>query len=560
MTAGGNNNLEELVERCGQVYSLPAVAVRVLALAQSPGVDVRAIKECIENDPAITSKILRVVNSSLFGLAREVSDLTQALALLGINPLKLLVLGFSLPSALFINVNRDMLRRYWRRTLVKAIAAREISQTVLGKLGDEAFLAGLLHDIGELVLLQELGESYSRLLTRTCEEGGKITVAESEELGFDHVTLSARLLERWRLPRQVVLAVEAANSRERIERLDASAKSLAEVLFAADLVAAVLVENRTDVLPELLIDSQNGLSLTHAQLASIVATLSARVDQLAQALELDLPASRDYQEVLIEAHAQLSIVASEAAEQLLSRQVLSRANSPNHPAAHEQPDEHGEIQLATPAGVRSSAATVHTDTDSGLKELSTSVLAPAFAARPYRLEAEAPRSRIATSTESAPLDPGFFGRLMAAVATCRQARTSVSVMIAEMDQYEELLLVRGRRAAEQLIAQLGQWCREVDHPGGTVVQSRDVQFAVILPACDRRQAVSLSNELIDRARRASLRQTADDAVVVTVSVGVATVALPPKNFPAIDLINAADRCLNGARLSGGNTVKSIEIY
>jgi PleD family two-component response regulator len=107
---------------------------------------------------------------------------------------------------------------------------------------------------------------------------------------------------------------------------------------------------------------------------------------------------------------------------------------------------------------------------------------------------------------------------------------------------------------------LGTECRSLDHPGAAVVQSREVQFAIILPACDRRQAVDLSNELIARLRRVSANAAPADAAVVTISTGVASVALPPKNFPAADLIRAAERCLNGARLSGGNAVKSIEIY
>ena len=128
--------------------------MRVLELTESPGVDVRAIKNCIENDPALTSKVLRVVNSSLFGLSREVTDLNQAIALLGINPLKLLVLGFSLPERLLVGMASDVLTKYWRRTLTKAIAARELSELYWRVPGDEAFIAGLLCDLGQLVLFK----------------------------------------------------------------------------------------------------------------------------------------------------------------------------------------------------------------------------------------------------------------------------------------------------------------------------------------------------------------------------------------------------------------------
>jgi GGDEF domain-containing protein len=157
-------------------------------------------------------------------------------------------------------------------------------------------------------------------------------------------------------------------------------------------------------------------------------------------------------------------------------------------------------------------------------------------------------------------DPGLVGRVAAAVATCRQARCSLSLLFVEIDQYDDLVISLGAAGAERLVEQLGTECRRLDHPGKVVMQSRDVQYAVILPDCDRRQAVDASNELESRMRNAVSPRDGGPAAVVTVSIGVASVALPPKNFPAAELIRAAERCLNGVRLSGGNAVKSIEIY
>src|SRR5215207_7490136 len=110
----GAATIDQIVSRAGALYSLPAVAVEVLRLTEQDKVNVRALKECIERDPALTVKILRVVISSVFGLPREVSDLNQALALLGIKPLKLLALGFSLPETLFLQAAREQLDWYWK--------------------------------------------------------------------------------------------------------------------------------------------------------------------------------------------------------------------------------------------------------------------------------------------------------------------------------------------------------------------------------------------------------------------------------------------------------------
>ena len=201
------NVLQQFVERASSLYSLPAVAMEVLELTEQPNVDTVALRQCVERDPALTAKLLRVVNSSMFGLSREVSDLTQALALLGVKPLKLLVLGFSLPKELYSGVEAETLQHFWQFTLVKAVAARELSKSFWNNPGDEAFIAGLLQEIGVLVLVNELGDSYINFLTSVHEQGENLVALETATLGFDHAILSARLLDHWNLPTQIVQAV-----------------------------------------------------------------------------------------------------------------------------------------------------------------------------------------------------------------------------------------------------------------------------------------------------------------------------------------------------------------
>src|SRR5436190_7465850 len=159
MSGGGTETVglvQQFVERTGQLYSLPAVAAEVLRLTGEPQIDPRQLRQCIESDPALAARLLRVVNSSLFGPTRPVTDLPQALTLLGIRPLKMLVLGFSLPKELFAGLEAQVLGRYWRRSLTKAVAARELAEGCWHVPGDEPFIAGLVQDIGLLALLQQL--------------------------------------------------------------------------------------------------------------------------------------------------------------------------------------------------------------------------------------------------------------------------------------------------------------------------------------------------------------------------------------------------------------------
>ncbi len=262
----------------------------------------------------------------MFGATCKVSDLNQALAMLGTKSLKLLVLGFSLPNDLFAGVAKDILRRYWRRTLTKAVAAREISESLWKLPGDEAFLAGLLQDIGMLVLLQELGEPYAKFLDIALAKAPDLASITEKSLGFDHARLSAELLRRWEIPPALVGPISAGRPAEQLEALPIAERRLPQILRLADLLASVLTENRGDLLANLL-DSGAPVSSTYRagmQLSSLVNTLQDKVELLADVLSLELPEGRNFNTVLLEAHERLSDLAVEAAGELMgSKRVVA---------------------------------------------------------------------------------------------------------------------------------------------------------------------------------------------------------------------------------------------
>ena len=146
------------------------------------------------------------------------------------------------------------------------------------------------------------------------------------------------------------------------------------------------------------------------------------------------------------------------------------------------------------------------------------------------------------------------------MAACRQSRCPLSLLLVGLDRVEELVLSGGVEGLGRLQQCLETACRNLDHPAATCVTHGEAGFALILPACDRQLAVRLGNQLIGQLRRLGPAGGAGSQQAVSMSVGAATVALPPKNFPPEDLFAAADRCLYGSRASGGGVVKSIEIY
>ena len=539
--------LDRFVEGGRALYSLPAVALEVLDLTAAPQVDLKALKACIENDPALTGKILRVVNSSLFGLSREVADLGQALGLLGTKPLKLLVLGFSLSSVPTGHVTAYLLGKYWRRTLTRAVAAREISESLWKIPGDEPFIAALLQDLGTLVLVQELGESYAQVVERTERAGADLASVEHTAWGFSHVELSARLLETWGLPDWLIAVIQTSGRPEQFSRLAPFARTAAQTLYLASLVADILVDGQLDKLPLLFAASEAANRLDRAKLTELVERLDEKVRSLAEVLSLALPDGVDYRDVLVQAHARMAAVAVDAAGDLadaerrssgLDERLLQEVQCLSLAAA----------QLAGRKAPRPASLAAN-------GRSSTAAAATGTAARGAK-----------TARPAAPLPPSaqmqLRSRLESVAAAARQARCPLSLLIVELDRIDEMFLRIGPVATEGIIATLAEACRRLDAPESFCVQTRTAQFALVLPDFDRRQAVELGHQLLD-SLGGFLRNTErddDGSGALPISIGVASVALPPKNFRAEDLQAAAERCQFAAQAAGGNVVKSIEVY
>lgn len=535
--------IDQIVDRAGALFTLPAVAVEVLRLTESPRVDVQALKACIERDPALTVKILRVVNSSLFGLPREVSDLNQALALLGIKPLKLLALGFSLPESLFLAAARDQLDWYWKTSLVRAVAAREISEQLFQKPGDDAFLAGLLQDIGVLVLLSELRQPYADLLSEAIAAQADLAELEQSGLGFDHRQLTAGLLKRWNLPPLLTAAIGAAHDTRYWAHNKAEHAHLVRVLHLAELFAQLIGQRRLSVLPDLLEVGDAYCELDKAKLNDLIATLEPKVRQLASVLSLQLASGEDYTQIIVQAHAKMSQVAEGVAAPL-SRGIASDAANPIEGESHETQAMILAVRL------RASFEQFYRGRDGvGEREASAAVGGEGL------LDANLPRPAISLPANLSSLAGAseLETKLMLEVGRCRSLRRPIGLAVIEVQPTELLDLLQGE-LIERLLDRACQ--RAESTPAFEPLGSR--RRIMFLPGRDRHEAVSAARQAVDDVRAALgpfLRS--EQLPAMAVGAGVASAITPAKNFRAISLLETADRCLTAALKSGG--VKSLEV-
>jgi len=537
-----SSRVEQIACRAASLYSRPTVALEIVRLTSEPQVDPRVLKDLLEKDPALTCKILRVVNSSFFGLRREVSDLNQALNVLGNKPLRLLVLGFSLPDELFAEMAAEQLQWYWRTTLTRAVAARQLATELWGEMGDEAFIVGLMHDIGILALLRELGQPYAKLLSRVIEQRSDLAALERDSLGFDHVELSAALMKHWHLPDRLIEAVAAPKRLERLEREISVDAELARILHLAELLAQLVGQRRVEVLAELLEAGGAYRDLTKGRLMVIVEKLQPQVEQLADVLSVELAGDQSYVEVLISAHDQMASLTEELAGQL-------RHHRSEDEVYTELLQEAQELTFAMQSFLEGKAQC--DETAGGDRQWNN------WHAPHERTQGE--RDSADTSSENSVGIVALLKHLSAAVSLCRARRQELSLLLMEVNG-ANVLATTDNDTSSLLRRALEQSCRSWTDGGPDVLSITASQLAVVMPDCERRAAVSIANDVLSQLADLAERDDSTTAIhAATLSAGVATVAAVPKNFDPWRLVESAERCLYAARSCNTNTVKSIEI-
>lgn len=200
--------VKELITDVSSLVSPPDVCVRVFELAESQNASAQDISAVISSDPSLTARLLRLVNSSYYNFTRRIDTVTRAITIVGIRELYSLVLAVSairsfsnLPSAL---VNIDT---FWRHGIFTGLLARDLARECRVLHPERLFIAGLLHDIGSLVLYAKMPEQMRDLHLVADGDEGILHQAELAELGFTHADLGGALAETWLLPEALQEAI-----------------------------------------------------------------------------------------------------------------------------------------------------------------------------------------------------------------------------------------------------------------------------------------------------------------------------------------------------------------
>lgn len=245
-----NLQLEKIVT----LPSIPTVYAKVNQVASSSKSSIADLTKAIENDQAVAAKALRIANSAAFGLYSRVNSLHHACALLGMRMVRNVVLQTTLMSQYdkLRGVLGFNLEEFWRHTVLAASAARELSKLakpIPGVSADDCYTAGLLHDLGVLVLLENHADVYVAALAKAREQGIAEWEAEVATFGFDHAYIGAFLASKWGFPEPIVAAIRghhappAGDGNEAIAVLVSTANQVAHFLTGEGADTAALLSD-----------------------------------------------------------------------------------------------------------------------------------------------------------------------------------------------------------------------------------------------------------------------------------------------------------------------------
>jgi putative nucleotidyltransferase with HDIG domain len=199
-------NLEAMVANVKDLPPLPVVIMKALELTMSPDSSVRDLQLVISQDQALSAKILRIVNSAMYSLRREVSTLSHAVSVLGMETVQSIIMAASVEKVL--QNSRDLGTKLMsEHSWGAALTARIIARRVRYENPEEAMVCGLMHDIGKPVILQNYQTQYVEIINEVYRGSSSFHELELMNFGFSHAHVGAFLARKWNFPPQMSIAV-----------------------------------------------------------------------------------------------------------------------------------------------------------------------------------------------------------------------------------------------------------------------------------------------------------------------------------------------------------------
>jgi len=486
-----NQELLEQVLDCPRLPSLPTIAIEVIDLCRRQDINIKQIAGLLSNDPALSSKILRTVNSSYYGLSQSVSTISHAIVILGLNSVKTLALGFSLISTFKEQDGEggfDMIR-FWQRCLYAAVGARTISQAAGSMQHEEAFLGGLLQDVGVMALIQTLDAEYLPLIEEVDGDHHRLWKLERQRLGADHAEIGARLAEAWKLPPILVAPVRF---HEQPDKAPGDLTDLVRAVTVGSLAADVFIHEQPSIVDQYFVKLRQWFGFDQNRGEQLLDTIGEATRSMARLFDLQAQPVRNAPDILAQAN-----------ETLLQLSLQTQQN------ARQLEDQNRELKEE---------------------------------ARRDPLTGLANRGRFDRFVEEQ-----FSGALAQG--------SSLGLIFADADHFKAVNDTHGHQTGDQVLIQLADLLRREVGDRGMVARYGGEEFALVLPGVDLRETARLAERIRLAVESTAIACDEGLALRATMSLGVAALEGGRGFERAVQVVAAADKAVYAAKHAGRNCVR-----
>jgi|GEM_PF-277839 len=218
--------------------SFPQVAAKLLEVSKDDTASLEEVAKIVETDPGISIRVLELVNSAFYGLSRKVTTLSDAVVILGFDEIKKLALGMAIFEKIFKKGHTKEFNRlmFWRHSLAVAVLSMKIAQRIEYPNPEEAYTAGLLHDVGKIFLDLQGHHNYGEFIKNLSESTDLVIEKERSEIGLGHDDIGAFFCTRWQLPENLALAVKYHHQSFENHGLAEDEKQLISIVSMADFL------------------------------------------------------------------------------------------------------------------------------------------------------------------------------------------------------------------------------------------------------------------------------------------------------------------------------------
>jgi diguanylate cyclase (GGDEF)-like protein len=475
------------------------VASDIVALARNPDVEMSRVAAAVGKDPAIAAKILRIANSAFYAQRRPSQNLRQALVIIGLNAALTLALSFSLVSAMrALRPTGIDFRRFWRRSLLSATAARAFAETSKAGSEEDTFIAALLQDMAVLAIDRVQRDFYKDLpLTSTHADW---VAYELKLLGRDHAYYTALMLRSWNLPERTCKVVEFSHEPEQLDAALEEGRFARCLALGSDLAEATLAENRQGAMKSLAVRASRTLNLSDEQFAAVVDRTMKMIPEMEQLYETSIIDSEDAEGLLAEARELLAVRNLHAIQEVTALQATT------------------SVLLSKTEELQ----------DSNRRDTLTGAL--------NRGSAEMLLDREFTQAT-------VFGR-------------PLSVAYVDLDRFKFINEKFGQAVGDAMLRATAQALQACVRGSDAVARFAGEEFLVVLPGTDGQIARQVGECMLIAIRGVG---HADQATAkVTASIGLTT-CTTRQRFPTLAaFLESADHALYAAKLRGRNRLESFD--